>query len=203
MNMQKETEAVTPEATIVYPDVFQPSSFKDGPEMYRCVLLIPETADLSEVKAAIKVARERKFPGQSAEFYKQLRYPIRRGEEKARTEEGYIDEGSFYFGNWFITPKSKFQPEIVDIYGKPITDQKAIYGGCKVRALLTFYGYEYLGNKGVGVTLRAVCKIADGDPIGGSKVDVKTAFGDYFKASDETWQSMPKQSFLSENDITY
>jgi hypothetical protein len=34
---------MTPEAIMVYPDLFEPTSFKDGPEYYRCLLLLKGT----------------------------------------------------------------------------------------------------------------------------------------------------------------
>jgi hypothetical protein len=198
--MKQDTNALTPECTIVYPDIFEPSSFKDGPENYRCVLLIDKDADISEMTQAIRAAADRKFSAKGDGFFNNLRKPIRDGNEKAIDEEGSIDMGSFYYEKYFISPKSKYQPEIVDIYGDPITDEAKIYGGCIVRCYLSFYGYEYLGNQGVGVMLRAVVLVDDGDPIGGGKVSASTVFASVLKEKKTLFE---QGSDSSDVDIPY
>jgi hypothetical protein len=169
---------MTPEAIMVYPDLFEPTSFKDGPEYYRCLLLFERNADLSDIKRCIAEAAKSKFPNKDKSFYQALRTPIRDGNDKAVDDHGKEDPNSFYHNRWFMNVKTKYQPGVVDIYGDPITDESKVYGGCKVRAYLDFFGYEYLGNKGVGVSLQAIAKTDDGEPIGGGKVDPKQAFAE-------------------------
>ena len=176
--MKKNPQALTPECRIVYPDLLVPTSFKDSEQQYRATFLIGKHADISELTEAIQNAAELKFPGKPTGFYATLRTPIRNGDEKAEDENGTLDKGSFFYNNLFISTKSKYQPGLIDVYGDPITDPAQIYGGCLVRASLRFYAYEYLGNRGVGVVLLAVIKIADGEPIGGGRVDPKVAFAD-------------------------
>jgi hypothetical protein len=174
--MNKETFALTPEVTIVWPAIFEPESFKGGEEKYRAVLLLDQGADLSTLNAAIVAARNIKFPGKDTAFYKALRYPIRDGGEKALTAEGKPDPESFFYGRRFISVKSNFMPQVVDRFNQPITDPKEIYGGCRVVVLLNFYGYDHLGNRGVSCSMRAIMKTADGGPIGGGKIDTGQVF---------------------------
>ena len=168
-----------PECTIVYPELFEPSSFKDSAETYKAVFLFDEGTDLSAIEAAIQAAAERKFPNKSAGFYSLLDSPLRDGTEKSRNEDGEIDEGSFYYGRRFINAKTKFRPDVVNIYKEPLKPDE-IYGGCRVRAFLRFFGFEYMGKRGVSSSLGAVVKIADGDPIGGGRVSLEQAFEGVF-----------------------
>jgi hypothetical protein len=172
------TMALTPECRIVWPNLFEPSSFEDSDEeVYRCMLLFENDADLSVMHTAIKAAAKKKFPGKDKEFYRQLRKPIRDGMEKAVDEHGNSNPDSFYYGRKFMNVKTRFQPQAVDIYNNPLEPDQ-MYGGCYVRAYLGFFGYDFRGNKGVSAGLRAVIKLKDGDPIGGGKVDTATVFAD-------------------------
>jgi hypothetical protein len=177
--MYKDTFAVTPECIIVYPSIFEPESFKGGEEKYRGQLLIDKTADISALKAAIIAAIRMKFPGKDKEFLKTLRHPIRDGAEKAVDKDGKPDPTSFYYNRLFMTVKSDFQPQIVDKFNQPILDPKAIYGGCRVVVAVSFFGYSHLGNHGVSSSMRAIMKIADGDPIGGGRLDTGQVFAAY------------------------
>jgi hypothetical protein len=91
--------------------------------------------------------------------------------------------------------KSKYQPQIVNIYDEPITDPDEIYGGCIVRAYLSFYGFEYAGNIGVSSSLLALIKLDDGEPIGSGKVNTGVVFADEIqerKAVDtDSWKPEP------------
>jgi hypothetical protein len=74
--------------------------------------------------------------------------------------------------------KSKFQPKLVNIYGDDITDPNELYGGCIIKAYINFYGYDYMGKKGVSAGLLAVCKVEDGEPLGSGMVNAQDVFGD-------------------------
>ena len=175
----KKTTATTKECTIVYPELFEPSSYKEEPAAYKAVFLFDEDDDLSEIKNAIEAAAQRKFPNKAAGFYALLQNPLRDGNLKAITEDGDVDPGSFYFNRHFISAKTKYQPDVVNVYREPLTEGD-VYGGCRVRAFLNFYGYEYMGKRGIGCSLNAVVKIADGDPIGGGRVNLDQAFEGVF-----------------------
>ena len=134
--MKKNPQALTPECRIVYPDLLVPTSFKDSEEQYRATFLIEKGADIGELTDAIQNAAEMKFPGKPPGFYATLRTPIRNGDEKAKDENGIVDQGSFFYNHLFISTKSKYQPGLIDVYGDSVTDAGQIYGGCVVRASL-------------------------------------------------------------------
>lgn len=192
---------LTPQCTILWPALFEPESFNGSEEKYRCVLLFKKDDDFTTIKKAVTVAMEKKFPGKSREFYQALRYPLRNGAEKAVDEKGNPDPESLFFGRVYLSAKSKFQPQIVDRFNEPITDSKLLYGGCRVVALLSFYGYEYLGNRGVSCSLLAVMKIADGDPIGGGKLDTGKVFADYIEVVSPS--AMLKNTFGKPESRTF
>ena len=59
--MKDKTLALTPECTIVWPDLFEPVAFKESEELYRALLLIKKDQDLSKLKLAIQAAAYKKF----------------------------------------------------------------------------------------------------------------------------------------------
>ena len=52
----------------------------------------------------------------------------------------------------------------------PIEIEDELYSGCYVQAQLSLYVYNANGNKGVGVGLEAVRKVAEGERLGGVTV---------------------------------
>jgi hypothetical protein len=178
--MNKDTFALTPECVIVWPSLFEPEKFEDG-EKFRAVLLFEQGSDLSALDSAILAARDQKFPGRDPSFYKSLRLPIRNGAEKAIGKDGRPDPESFFYGRRFISAKANFAPQVVDAFNRPITDPKEVYGGCKVIALLAFFGYDKAANKGISCSLRAVMLMGPGNPIGGGKIDTAQVFAGFIK----------------------
>jgi hypothetical protein len=201
--MKQDTLALTPEATIVWPDLFEPISFNGGDEQYRATLLIEKDADLTLLVQAINAAARKKFPGQPEQFYKQLRKPIRKGAEKAVDDNGNPAPESFYHNRYFINVKSKYQPHIVNLHNEPITDPNDIYGGCVVRAYLSFFGYDHAGNTGVSCSLRALVKISDGDPIGGGKVNTGAVFASVIQKRATVFENGAFETGMADDDIRF
>ena len=177
--MREPNQYLTPAATLVYPSLFEPSAFGTEEPVYSATFLIPKVNDLQPLKEVIKQAAASKWGTQILKNMGSLRYPVRDGDEKAETPD------SFYAGMYFVRAKSKWQPPIVDIYNEPITEPSELYGGCVVRAVLTVYGYDYMGNRGIGCGLRAIVKIDDGEPIGSGMIDTSEAFKGILKQKKE------------------
>ena len=100
----------------------------------------------------------------------------------------------------FMTVKSDFQPQIVDKFNQPILDPKAIYGGCRVVVAVAFFGYGHLGNYGVSCSMRAIIKIADGDPIGGGRLDTGQVFAAYIDKTTPQDMLRNNPAFASKHD---
>ena len=176
----------TPEVTIVYPELFEPVAFGNSEPKYSATFLIDSNVDTKPMRAGIQAAAHAKWPNQTPDFYTKLQLPLRNGNAKAVDENGKPDESNFYFNRFFFAAKSKWQPAIVNVYGDLVSEPDEIYGGCVVRAHIKFYGYSYMGKLGVGAGLQAVCKISDGEPLGGGKVNTKSVFGSFLKDRPET-----------------
>lgn len=190
----KDTQCVTPECVVLWPSVFEPESFSGGEEKYRCVLLFDKGTDLKPLNQAIMAARDKKFMGKDKTFLKSLRYPIRDGAEKALDLKGNSDPQSFFYERKYLSAKSNYQPQVIDPFNRAIVDPKEIYGGCRVVALLDFYGYDHLGNRGISCSLQALMKKADGTPIGGGKVDTLSAFADHIQKPVDAAQALQSAS---------
>ena len=179
---QDPTLYLTPNCTLVYPSLFEPSAYKKGEPTYSGTFLISKNHDISDMRAAVKAAAVAKWGNQVV--LANLHFPVRDGNEKA-TEEGKVNKDNFYYNHHFIRAKSKWQAPVVNIYNEPITDENEIYGGCIVRAYFSFYGYDYMGKVGIGCGLRAVCKIEDGQPLGGGRVDTGEVFNSVIQEKEE------------------
>jgi len=177
--MNDETMVMTPECTIVYPSLFEKTAFKDAEPNYAATFLIPKTEDIKVLRNACRIAAFKKW-GQNVQT-QQLRSPLRDGDQKAIDENGNVDRTNFYFGNIFLRAKSKYEIPIVNIYNDEIKDPNEIYGGCIVRAYVQFFGYDFMGNRGISAGLRAVQKVADGDPIGAGRINPTEIFKDFAK----------------------
>ena len=198
--MNDNTVALTPECIIVYPALFEPESYGNSEPNYKAKFLIDKDKDISALRNAIRAAAIKKWPSKSDEFYTKLDLPLRNGDSKATDENGNPDKSNFHYGRIFFNAKSKYQPQVVSIYNELITDPNEIYGGCVVQAYISFYGYDYMGKMGVGAGLRAVCKVADGDPLGGGRIDTASAFNSIIKER-ETFQNNPPMDSQEYNEL--
>ena len=169
-----QTMVLIPDSTLVYPSLFEMSSYKEGKASYNCTFLIPKSADITPIRDACKFSLFIRW-GQGIPM-QNIHWPIHNGDSKAIDENGNVDKTNFYYNNWYMRATSQFSVPMVNAYNEEITDEDEIYGGCIVRAYCQFYAWEYMGKRGVSAGLRAVQKIEDGDPIGGNKINPKDIF---------------------------
>lgn len=96
-------------------------------------------------------------------------------------------------GHWVVTASSKadYPPEVVDQNLNPIINQSDVYSGIFARVSVSFFAYSYAGKKGIGCGLNAVQKMADGEPLGGSRMTAAEAFGD-LTAAPQAAAGQPK-----------
>lgn len=159
----------TPAFTVSYPNVFNAKMNPlNGKEEFSCVALFKKGADLSEIQAKIDEVATAKF-GPKAKWPKNLRSPLRDQGDKAKEDEEtgktILPQG-YEKGAMFMTLKSVEQPGIVDQSLKTMHEPKDFYAGVKARATISIYAYDQMGNKGVGVGLRNLQKVADGTALG-------------------------------------
>lgn len=177
---ETSTRVVTPEATLSFPHLFEPSAIDENSEpKYSASFLFDADTDISALKKVANDAGKAKWGDKYIEMAKtgQIRSPFRTDGESKGYPEGTV----------FVGARSKKKPGIVlpwndPTTGKPaqLTDEELVYPGCKVRASLTAFAYDRAGNKGVSFALNNVQWLADGE-----RLDSSVAATDDFDAVEE------------------
>lgn len=165
------TKFVTPEGTASYVQVWKMKGQEGEKKSYSMALLIPKSdkEGIKELKSAIKSAAVAFFGADAKKWPEDMRFPLRDGDKKG--QKAY--EGHFFFN----ARNYKNKPPIVDKYLKPIIDENEFYSGCKCRLSVDFFGYDKK-SKGVGVTLRTVMKLDDGERLD-NNADPNSEFAAY------------------------
>ena len=175
--------------TLSFPHLVEPQIMpvKPGEQprapQYGCVVVFTKeqvAAGLLEpVKAAAAEARSNFFGGKT----RGLRSPFRKNEEMWEEDETtgkLIPAVGYPAGGMFVALKGGAErPDCRDRAMKPITDARVLYPGCKVIVVVTAYGYDFSGNKGVSIGLGCLQKVGEGENIAG-----RVSAADYFKKSD-------------------
>jgi hypothetical protein len=159
---------ISPEATASYPALFTPKLPKnakptDKPKFSVTLLFTPAAMQTPEFKAmqeAVVRCAVNKWgaKGETMIREKALRLPFRTDVESKGHPADYACFINCNTGE--ATP-----PAVVGRDGKPITDQREVYAGCKVRVSLGAYAYGGPGTDqtpGVALGLRNVQKLGDG-----------------------------------------
>lgn len=160
------TQVVTPKGQFSYPSLFTPKiNTLNGNKEYSVDILFPKSTDLKTVHEGINAAIEKKFGSDKTKHPKNLRSPIRDGDEKENNPE--------YAGKYYITCKcnaEKNKPQVFDRSRKQLVHESDIAGGDFGHVLLNFYAYEKSGNKGVSAGLNGVMLVEKtSEPFSGSK----------------------------------
>ena len=149
------------------PNVKTDKSSGDTWDEYSMCIMFDKTVDLQKlhdmVKEQIKAQWSDKIP-------KKLKLPIKDGDD---TEDDNSGEQANLFGKFYLNCKTKFEPKVVgrDLQPLPLS---SVYSGCKVRASLVAKAFESSDGAAKGVTfyLQNIQFIADGEPLGGSGMEV-------------------------------
>lgn len=155
------TKFITPIGLASYPCLFKAKKNLNDKLEYSTDILFSKETDITVIKDAVTSAAKAKF---GDKMPKAQRYPIKDGDGVKQSGEPY---GKEYHGHYFITVKSNRKPGIVDSQNNFIEDESAIYGGCKIRANIQAYAYDYPASKGVSFQLLHVQKAGDGPSFGG------------------------------------
>jgi len=161
----------TPEAILSFPRLDKASKVDPTNESeeakYSAVLIFTKESetDFAEMKAVITEVGIARFGKGFKEGVKlgQIKIPLRTG-----GNEKYFPKGCTY-----ISPRSKNKPGLVMPYpdesGLPsiCKDPEIFYAGARVRASLTAFAYDRLGNKGVSFGLNSLQWIGDGTRLDG------------------------------------
>lgn len=181
--MKGETRVITGKVRLSFSNLFEPRKNDDGTTgRYDCCLLIDKD-DKDTINCINKAIENAKAKGVAdkwgGKMPKNFQIPLHDGDEKE--DDQYSEQ---FVGNMFINPKSKSRPGIVDKHGARIIDAEEIYSGCWVVAALSFFPYDMNGNRGVGVGIDNVMKLADGESLAG-KPSAESDFAGYTDEDDD------------------
>lgn len=159
-----------------YVHLDQPYSQNGGDPKYSAVVLVPKAPadNRAKIDAAIRAATEKAREKYGAAFPVQPKISVHDG-DGVRPSDGQ-PFGPECKGCWVFTASSKQRPGVVDINLQQIMDSTQLYSGMYANVGVTFFGYNAPQNKGIGVGLENVQKIADGDPLGGGRAAAEDDF---------------------------
>jgi hypothetical protein len=166
------SKTTTPEFRLVFPSVFEPSSFADEEPNYSITAIFDPGADLSTIERLIDEAIAEKWKERPSG----LRTPLR-----DQSEKEYAGFGAE--GKW-LKASSKFQPKVYAPDRSMIVDPSEIYSGCYCRASISAWCYDFRGNRGVSLNLLGLLKTREGDRIGSVTADVSDFDGFFDDSAD-------------------
>jgi hypothetical protein len=139
------------QGVVSYPNLFKAKRNNlNGKEEYSVDVLIDKKADLKVVHAAINAAIEKKFGNDPKKHPKNLKSPLKDGDEKGTPE---------YAGKFYITCKANAAEAkliLCDNTLQPLQHPSDIQGGDFVNVNVNFYAYDANGNRGVSAGLQGV-----------------------------------------------
>lgn len=162
---------------ISYEHLNSPYAQNPGQEpKYSATILVPKSSpeNRAEIDAAIAAATERARAKFGNAFPATPKISVHDG-DGVRPSDGQPFREECH-GCWVFTASSKQRPEVVDANVQPILNPAEIYSGMYANVGVTFFGYNAPQNKGVGVGLETVQKIADGEPLGNGQASAEDDF---------------------------
>ena len=177
------TKVITGEVRLSYLHVFDKYAANPGQEeKYSVCVLIPKTdkktiALIQEaVSNATDLGQKTKWGGKVP---KNLKLPLRDGDEEKDTEEN-----PEYEGMYFLNASSKRQPGLVDSHKQEIFDREELKSGDYGKVSINFFPFAASGNNGVGVGINNIMKTRDGDALGGVAASAESDFEGEFEDED-------------------
>lgn len=187
--MKQPTQVVTGQVRLTFPHLFQPYSNQPGQEpKYSTTMLLPKSdiATKANIDAAINAAVELGI----SKSWNGVRPPkinlsIHDGDGVRPNGEAFGHECK---GHWVFTASSKNAPEVVNYPGlERVINESQIYSGIYALVSLNFFPYAASGNKGIGIGLNNVAKVADGEPLGGRTTAANDFAGATQPQQDSQW----------------
>lgn len=161
---------ITPKGRVCFPELFEPkNSPQGGDEFYSCTLLLEKEDITNEMKSLVVEACKQKWGGKTPDKIHGFQSPFKNGNDKDP------DKYPAFQDKIFISAKSKFQPGVVDHRKQEILATEQVYGGCYGRLMISAYGWEYMGKKGVSFNLLHFQKLGEGEAFG-KRIKVTEAF---------------------------
>lgn len=177
---EKSATRITVRARLSYVNVFTPYTDPSKPDekpKYKCLLIIDkdDKKSVSLIKNAIKAVEEKmiteKYAGKRPK--KAIKNTLVDSDEEKEGEE--------YENTYCLNVSKHVKPQIFDRKLNPITDEDEVYSGCIANVAIDCYYYYRPDSQGITFSLEAIQKVADGEPLGVSRVRAE----DVFEAIDD------------------
>lgn len=145
-----------------YLNCWKPGVNLSGTSKYSVAAIISkdDKSTLEKITQALEYVKENYAKVWGGRVPSNLRLPI---------HDGDVDrpDNPAFKNSYYINAKSKDAPQIVDENVNPIIDQTEVYSGCYGKVSITFFAYNYNGNRGIAAGLGNIQKLADGEAMGG------------------------------------
>lgn len=158
--------------------VFEPKQVNGkGDPKYSAKLLIPkkDKETLEAIQAAIDWVIANNQPTLAGKT-KGLQLPLNDGDD---------GEDESAHGHFYLNAKANVdrKPKLFNEKNEPIEDREDLYSGCYGKAIVNFYAFDARksgGKLGVSLSLQAIKKIKDGEPLASVFTEdmAKDAFGE-------------------------
>lgn len=160
-----------------YTHLDKPYAQQPGQEpKYSSTILVPKnpTNNKALMDSAISAATQKAIEKYGKAFPMTPKVSVHDG-DGTRPSDGQ-PFGEECKGHWVFTASNKQPVMVVDTNLQQILDPTQIYSGMYAHVGVTFFGYNAPQNKGIGVALDNVMKIADGEPLGGTRASAEDDF---------------------------
>jgi hypothetical protein len=191
MSINNAAHVVLRNVRLSYVHLDKPYSQQPGQEAkYSATILVPKQPgdNKARMDAAIAAATQKAIEKYGKAFPATPKVSVHDG-DGVRPSDGQ-PFGDECRGCWVFTASSKQPVTVVDLNLQPILDATQIYSGIYANVGVTFFGYNAPQNKGIGVALDNVQKIADGEPLGGQRASAE----DDFAGLDQQYPSYTPQA---------
>ena len=171
--MNEQTIIVTGKVRLAYLNIWEPRKDKEtGKEKFSAMILIPKEdgETLLKINEAIEAAYQEGITGEAilkgnatkAPTLAAIHTPLRDGDEEHPGEDPFA-------GCMFLNATKAKRPDVFDINKDDIEDHEELYSGCYARVRINFYPYATKGGKGIAVSLWAIQKVEEGEPLSKSQ----------------------------------
>lgn len=185
---------------MVYPDILEPRELEDdnGNKVYKyqLTILIPKSADISDLKAALAEVREEHFSKAQMDKVKLPLIPT-------HTQDRFADYADEYPIMIRTSANVKFPPQVVDHRMNLVTAEKGpdeVYGGRWCFATVNPYKWENKkGGIGISLGLNNVQLLEHDDNVGGGHVRAESEFEVVDLGEGDNADEIFKQDASSDN----
>ena len=174
---KQNTTGLTPVFTLNFPNLFEPSAFKDpksgaeGKPKYGCAALFDKSADLSGLITIAKAAAENEWGPDQAKWPKMPDFFRDQGEKAKDVDGKRTLPPGHEAGAKFLYLDSAKAPVVVDQAKKDITDKARIYSGARCVAAVNAKAWmmsDRFGTKaGIKFHLNGIQLVDAGERLGG------------------------------------